>query len=368
MRRRLVLTVCIGFLLTILTGCWDVQYLTNKKMINGISIDTTEDNQIMGTVRAVILENKGGGQFDVKDNVVQAVGDSVYNVGMKIDSMLPGTAEASKTHIVIIGEDLAKKGILSPLEIFYRDPKGYLKSNILISKGKAADILTFKKIENTPIAFGIKQILDGSRLLSVVPEQSLYSLWSRITDPGEDAVVPMIHKVGDKALVVNNIALFDGDRYTGVSLSTEYSKILLLLKGKLVRHAFLDIPTKEGVMTFEVRKLKRSVHVSVDEKTSEIECSIKVDLYGAIASYPDGLSNEVNRDQMNMEIAEQVNKQAASVVDLLRKANCDALGIGRNLRAHHPELWKNITWKSKYKEVKIHPEFQIHVTSTGIIS
>ncbi|MGO4106457.1 Ger(x)C family spore germination protein [Paenibacillus sp. YAF4_2] len=368
MRRRLILTVCIGFLLTILTGCWDVQYLTNKKMINGISIDTTKDKQIMGTVRAVILENKGGGQFDVKDNVVQAVGDSVYNVGLKIDSMLPGTAEASKTHIVIIGEDLAKLGILSPLEIFYRDPKGYLKSNILISKGTAADILTFKKIENTPIAFGIKQILDGSRLLTVVPELSLYSLWSRITDPGEDVVLPMIHKVGDKALMVNNIALFDGDRYSGVSLSTEYSKLLLLLKGKLARHAFLVIPTKEGVITFEVRKLKRSVIVSVDKKTSEIDCSIKVHLYGAIVSNPDGLSSEVDREQMNKDIAERVNKEAASVVDLLLQANCDALGIGRNLRAHHPKLWKNITWKSEYKDVKIRPEFQIHVTNTGIIS
>lgn len=143
MRIKLFLTVCLGILSMVLTGCWDIQYLTNKKMVNGISLDAAKDNQISGSVRAIILESKGGGQFDVKDEVMQATGDSVFKIGSTIDSMLPGTIEASKTHVMIIGEDLARRGIMPLLETFYRNPKGYLKSNILISTGLASEILSF---------------------------------------------------------------------------------------------------------------------------------------------------------------------------------------------------------------------------------
>ncbi|MDQ0897901.1 Ger(x)C family spore germination protein [Paenibacillus sp. V4I7] len=380
MRVKLFLTVCLGILLMILTGCWDIQYLTTKKMVNGISLDAAKDNQISGTVRAIILESKGGGQFDVKDEVMQATGDSVFKIGSTIDSMLPGTIEASKTHVMIIGEDLARRGIMLPLETFYRNPKGYLKTNILISTGLASEILSFKKIEKSPVAFGIKQMINGAERTTIVPEQTLYSLWSQISDPGEDTVLPMIRRIKDKALIVDSIGLFDGDKYTGVTLSREDSTILLLLKDKLNKHAFMDIPIHQSsgqskpkkletnVISFEVRKLKRSFEVSVDKNTQEIECSIKVDLFGAISSSPSSMGQKIDREQLNQELSASLNTQAAGVGNKLLEANCDALGIGRKLRVNHSELWKNIDWKNKYKEVKLKPSIQVHITSTGVIN
>jgi hypothetical protein len=47
---------------------------------------------------------------------------------------------------------LARQGILSPLEGFYRNPKGNLTSSVLISEGLASDVLSFENLEHSPVA------------------------------------------------------------------------------------------------------------------------------------------------------------------------------------------------------------------------
>ncbi|SDX12945.1 Ger(x)C family spore germination protein [Paenibacillus sp. CF384] len=367
MRRKWFITVWILLCIMVLAGCWDSQYLLTKKMVNGISLDKDKDNQILVTVRTVQLDSKGGGQFDVKDQEMRASGASTASTGMKIDSMLPGTVEASKTHVVIIGEELAKQGIKVPLEYFYRNPKGYLNSNILMSKGQAAEVLSFKKIDNSPIAFGIKQLINGAERTTVIPNQTMYSIWSQMFDLGEDMVLPLIQKLGNKALVIDSVGLFDEDKFTGQTLKNEDSTLLLLMIGKLNKFANMDIPVERSMLTFQARKMKRSIHLSVKPSTSEIECFVKVDLYGVLGSFPNQLGQEVDREQVKQEINANLSKRALGVTRKLQQANCDALGIGRRLKAHHVKLWKTIDWNKTYKEVKIKTEVKVHIANTGII-
>ncbi|SFS55132.1 Ger(x)C family spore germination protein [Paenibacillus sp. BC26] len=367
MRRKWLLAVWILLCITVLSGCWDSQYLSSKKMVNGISMDMDKDNHMVVTVRTIQLDSKGGGQFEVKDQEMQATGASTANTGVKIDSMLPGTIEATKTHVVILGEELAKQGIKAPLEYLYRNPKGYLNSNILISRGQGSEVLSFKKLDNSPIAFGIKQLINGAERTTVIPNQTLYSIWSQMFDPGEDMVLPIIHKIENKALVIDSVGLFDGDKYSGQTLMNEDSTLLLLMLGKLDKFAFLDIPLEQSLLTYQTRKMKRDTHLSVNPTSSEIEFVVKVDLYGVISSYPSNLGQEVDREQVTQEITEHLNKHAKGVISKLQQANCDALGIGRRLKAHHSKLWKTMDWKKTYKEVKIRPEFEVHIKGTGII-
>ncbi|MBD2869996.1 Ger(x)C family spore germination protein [Paenibacillus arenilitoris] len=380
MRKKMTFAICIGLLAAALTGCWDIHYLTKKKIINGISLDASEDGQVAAAVRTLILDSKGSGQFEVKDQLIQATGDSVLHIGSIMDSMLPGTIEATKTHVFIIGEELAKRGVMSTLEFFYRDPKGYLTSNILISKGLASEVLAIKSAENSPAAYSIKQMVEGAVAKTIIPEQTLFTLWSQMTAPGVDTVLPVIHKTKNKALVVDNIGLFDGSRYSGVTLSRDESMMLLLLMNKLNKRVLLDIPMNQSsnerdtdeaaakMITFQVRKEKRTMDVSVDKNTQQIECAVKVDLYGDISSYPTDEGGKVDRGRLKKELAEALNIRASNTANKLLNANCDALGIGRKLRVSHPELWKSIDWKNEYKDVKLKTSVQVHIRSTGVIS
>lgn len=366
MIKKLMPAVCAGLLL-LLPGCWDANYLINKKLVNGIGMDLQDDGQILGTVKAIILESKGGGQFDVKDKLTQSTGRNIPQIGHKIDSMLPGTIEANKAFVIIIGDELAKRGIMPMLEFFYRLPKAYLKTKVLISKGKAFEILSVPELENNPIAFDIKQMVLSSERTSIVPDQTLYSLWNQISDPGEDALLPMIRKISSDSLVIDSIGLFNGDTFAEVTLGRNDSNLLMLLNDKLSKVSWLDIPLEREVISFEVRRMKRNFQVTVDKDTQAISSRIRVDLYCNIDSFSGNRNWAGDYSQLGKELEKSMNKQAARIVGILLQANCDAFGIGRKLSVSHSELWKSMDWKSKYPQTIITPEVHVHITSTGAL-
>jgi Ger(x)C family germination protein len=357
-------------LLLLLPGCWDTDKLVNKKIINGIALDAADNGRILGTASTVKLINKGGGQFDEKDEIVQAVGESVTEIGMLINNMMPGKIEASKTNIVIIGEELAKKGIMAPLEVFYRNAKGNLNSSFLIAKGKAADMLEVGKTPTgSPIAFDIMQMIQGAQFASVAPEQTLYTLWTELLDENADIVIPIIIKRPSNRIVIESVALMDGDKYTGSSMSQNESKLLLLMMGKLNKTTLLDIPLPQMTdsMIFEVVKATNRMDVRIDEATGRIECVVKVKLRGDISSYP--LTGDVAAkiDHLNNEVAETLQKHASLVIRKLQAARCDALGIGRRIKMTHPAIWKGLDWNAAYPEVRVTTEFKIDFASTGLL-
>jgi Ger(x)C family germination protein len=215
----------------LLSGCWDQQLLVNKTLINGISFDLTEEDNIEGTVRALNIQSKGGGQFEIADELIGSTRPTTVGLGIDIDSKLAGQIDASKAHIVIIGEELAQKGINPIMEFFYRNKGSYMSSKIVISKGKAKDILSTEK-EKSPIAFVILQILKGAELDTTVPKHNAFAVWQQIFDPGKDMVLPFLEKEEDK-IEVAGVALFNGDKYTGKTLKKEKSTLLLLLLDQL---------------------------------------------------------------------------------------------------------------------------------------
>ncbi|MBT2700776.1 hypothetical protein J7E79_25945 [Bacillus sp. ISL-40] len=48
----------------------------------------------------------------------------------------------------------------------------------------------------------------------------------------------------------------------------------------------------------------------------------------------------------------------------LQKANCDVLGIGRQIKAYHPNIWKSINWRKDFPEMSIEPNFDVQILNS----
>ncbi|MFD0671348.1 Ger(x)C family spore germination protein [Cohnella sp. GCM10027633] len=373
---RIAISACAAvFIALAVTGCWDNNNLVGQKIINGISLDALEGGNIRGVVRALRLKSKGSGQFEVKDELVQADGRSVIEVGTKLDSMLAGNIVGSKTHILVIGEQLAKQGIYPYLEPFYRSPRLYLGAKLLISEGKASDILSFDKLERSPISFDILQMLQGAARTTIIQEQTLYTAWNKLFDVGRDTVVPLIKKKGTEDLVTSGMGLFRGDKYTGFNVQREDSTMLLLLMDKLGTQAIMNVKVESGaisgdlvsgVVSYNIRKIKRRMRVSVDEASKEIVCVVKLEVYGELTSSPFP-PDERHQDRISEAISADLNDRARSVMRLLLQARCDALGVGNLVSASHRRFWKELDWNEAYGQVDMQPEVVVHVIGTGVL-
>jgi Ger(x)C family germination protein len=353
---------------TIFSGCWDQQLLVNKTLINGISFDLTEEDNIEGTVRALNIQSKGGGQFEIADELLGAVRPTLSGLGIDVDNRLAGQIDASKAHIILVGEELAKTGINPIMEFFYRNKGSYMSSKIVITKGKAKDILATEK-EKSPIAFVILQTLKGAELDTTIPKQNAFTVWQEIFDPGKDMILPFLQKVGENKIEVAGVALFNGEKFTGKTLKNEKSTLLLLLLNQLKMTSrmaiVLDPETKEGSISFSTKHMNRDFEVKVDKSTNLITAKVHIKMDIEVVSYPQDFKKGLNIEKLNKDLSAYLTKQAKEITNTLIQANCDAFGIGRKISSYHPDLWKTMNWEKEYKNVQIEPKVTVNIVETG---
>ena len=365
MRKKSLMILVIVPLL--LTGCWDQRLLVNRTLVNGLSFDLTKEGKIAASVRALNIKSMGGGQFELNDELVEAQRPTVVGLGLDLDSRISGEIDASKAHVLIIGEELAKKGIHPFIEFFYRSRDSYLSSKIVISKGKAHDILTVEK-EKSPIAFVILQLLEGAEADTVIPKKTTFTVWNNILDPGKDMVLPYLERAASDKVEAAGVALFNGDRYTGKTLTKEKCGLLLSMMNQLGRTnrmaLILGSKSNRQSISFSVRNLRRNLEVQVD-KDNKIISKINLNLNIEVVSYPQDFKEQVNIKKLNKELSKELSKQAKEITNTLVKANCDALGIGRRISSYHPELWKKINWEDEYKNVQFEPTVKVNIIKTG---
>jgi Ger(x)C family germination protein len=336
-------------------------------MVNGISFDVTKEGKIDATVRALNIQSKGGGLFEINDEQVEAERPTIVGLGLDLDSKISGELDASKAHVIILSEELAKKGIHPFVEFFYRNMDSYMSSKIVISKGKAKKILGVEK-EKSPIAFVILKLLNGAEADTVIPKETTFTVWRKIIDPGKDMILPYIERVENDKIQVAGVALFNDDQYTGTTLSREKSGLLLSLMNQLNKtnrmSLILDTESNAQSISFAIRDLRRNLEVQVD-KADKITCKIDVKMNLEVGSYPQDFKNPLNIKELNQELSDELTRQAKEITDTLVKANCDAFGIGRRISSFHHELWKKINWEQEYKNVEFEPKVNVNIIKTG---
>ncbi|WP_394219439.1 Ger(x)C family spore germination protein [Halobacillus trueperi] len=353
-------------LLTILflTGCWDQENLSDRRLINGISFDVSEEdpNLIQGGVRALNIKSQGGGRIEVKDELLTAEEPTTGEVGHEIKNNLPGRLDVTKTFIIFIGDELAKEGIHPLLETFYRGNLGYLPSKTAVVKGKALDILSINE-EDSPVAFRVLNGIRAAETNTLIPEMNLFTIWNKMGDERIDPVLPLLEKKNDKPEVAG-LALFDQDKYTGKDLDTKQSTLLLIMRDDLGFIADIFIPyDKKPQKTFRlsILGLKRELNTTVskgDSITSNLDLKIKAELNGNPLRDSDLKSMETQAQKVITERMEEV-------VSILQEAPSDPLGIGMEVASKYPKEWKGLDWEKEYKDVEIKLDVEVEIEKTG---
>ncbi|EPD52081.1 Ger(X)C family germination protein [Paenisporosarcina sp. HGH0030] len=369
MRNRLLLILII--INIFLAGCWDQHQLVNKTLVNGISFDLTEEGKIHATVRALNIKSKGGGQFEIEDELVSAERPTLAGLGIDINSMTAGQVDFSQAHIILIGDELAQNGILQLLDPFYRGKDSNIVAKIAITKGKAEDIISSEK-EKSPIAFFILQTIEEAEESTLLPEETIFTVWTNILTTGKDFILPYLEKGESDKIAIAGVALFNGDKFSGKTLSKEQSSLLLLLLDQLKKTNNMELmliqaSEEDRSIAFSTRKMKRNMEIKVDKTSGDITCNIDISIQIEVNTYPQNLTKDLNIKKLNKEISVELTNQAKEVIAILLQANCDAFGIGMRLANTHPDIWKKMNWDEDYKNVQIEPKVNVSIIKTGAV-
>ncbi|MBX0359349.1 Ger(x)C family spore germination protein [Halobacillus sp. Nhm2S1] len=350
--------------LLLLAGCWDQENLSDRRLINGISFDKSEEdpNLIRGGIRALNIKSQGGGRIEVRDEFLTTIGPTTGELGHEIKNYVSGRMDVTKTFIVFLGDELSKEGIDPLLEPFYRGNLGYLPSKVVVVKGEALEVLSINNDES-PIAFRVLNSVRSAELNTLLPKETLFTLWNKMGDERIDPVLPLVEKENDLSKITG-LALFNQDKYTGKDLDTRQATLLLLMRDDLGFKADVFIPYKknpEQTYQLSIMGLKRKLVTKVSKDgaiTSSLELKLKTELN-------ENPLRESDLKDMEAQAEEELTKRMKEVITVLQEAQSDPLGIGMEIAAKYPEEWKRLDWEKEYKEVEIQVGVEVVIEKTG---
>ncbi|MBP1963086.1 Ger(x)C family spore germination protein [Paenibacillus aceris] len=370
--KKYFFSIAVVIILLLMTGCWDQDLLKNARLIYGAGFDLAPNGKLLSTF--VIRDMAGSEQQSPKNDIIYTDSNTILEGRDKIDDKISRFLRGYRNRIILIGEEQAKQDIYPILDNIYRDPKSALNARIGVVQGKASDLLSLKKVGNVLIAEEIDELIKSKELTTNVPKVTIETIYPVIMDPGEDFVLPYLMKNG-KRVDVSQIAMFHKRQFTGI-LSTDESIMYLLLnddKGKVARFTRkISKGHQNGYdfLTFNVNKSKRNMKI-LTQSGEQITVMLDLKWKVSIVEYPKShLDDKDVVAQLNQFLSKEMNLLINETIKKMQDARCDGLGIGRKLRAYHPDIWKQQKedWGSNYQKVHFVPKIQVEITKKGIIN
>lgn len=205
-RNRIIPIVMLIFLL-LLSGCWDSNELNSLSFVAATAIDRDEDRKqwvisFQVVIPQAIATQTGGGAGGSQSPV------TIFSTrGRTIrEAMQNASLETSRTlffghnSVLIMNEGVARtEGVKQMLDFFLRPIESRETMSVLLTKGKASDLLEvfipLEKINGNAIQRVIEQSHDK---LSQVQNIKLIDFATMVADPNSDAKVPEVRISGNK--------------------------------------------------------------------------------------------------------------------------------------------------------------------------
>ncbi|MHC0037581.1 Ger(x)C family spore germination protein [Pseudoneobacillus sp. C159] len=358
-----------------LTGCWDQMMLKETRLAVGIGYDQHGDDELLQTVDIEVprSDSSGTGRPAFTSIILKSTGATPRQTRTEVEQEVAGNYAPNKVLVFLLGEDLAKKDIYPLFDKLYRYPRSSLGAKVALVKGRAEDIFALKKVEEKLISPALLQTIESAEVDTYIPQTSIQSICPILLDDGHDFGLPIIKKSDNHQLMAAGMALFHGQKYTGVDLNEEETSTLLLLnrdEKQLTRLNFKVNPEEKRkiyqYISVNVFLKKHDLKIKIN-KANQVTADLKLNLHLHVIEYPLDNLNSKEVQKMEKKIKQEFAEKAKHVISELQRANCDYFGIGKWIKAYYPKAWAAMDWTQVYPTIEINPQIQIEIVETGII-
>lgn len=380
MKKKLILLLVIPFLMS---GCWNYSELNTLAIVTGFSIDYEDDKYKVSMLIANSKKNQSSSkEGEAQTTVYSGSGKTISDAIKQIDRKSPKNVYIGHLGVVVISEEIAKKGVLEFADIMLRSAESRKKFYFIQAKdAKAEEVLSLViPLESFP-AQGISTLSKNTNITQSITTTMPFSYF--ITDvlkPGVSPTLPSIEIIGqpekgqssdtlentkiETYLKISDMALFSGDKFVDYT-ENEESQVINLLNNEsdsLITTIKVD-DSQIGLNITEMKskiKLKSPTHVEVTLKGKAVirEINEKYDLED---------TKVINK--IEKELNKTGKSKLSDTIDALQtKYKTDSLGFGNLIYQKYPEIWKQVEdeWEDKYFQkidVKVNTDFKI--ISTG---
>ena len=372
MRHSFLLTLLMCMSLIFMPGCWDQNLLKNISLVLTSAVDQGEDGNAKFSITYRKVQQSQSMEQGNSDNYLTTLltteAPTLRKARTNLSRIVDQKIDMSKMRVMLIGDEFAQNQILPYLDMFYRDPKSPLLTNLaVVQGGSCVELINELLKEKLIVSDYLNNLITTASRSSQVAPKNIQSIRSKMLQTGEDFTLPLLHYDQEKKLTsVKGVALFDNEKKKGELYGQDAVLLTVMDFTKKVRS---DMKSKENnYMTIQVTDSNRDINI-VNPDHQNLTFSLEYEFTTSVLEYPkDNLNTDKNIEILNKRLSEILTKEAEKVVAVLQEANSDVLSLGRKYRVKHYDEYMKMNWVTEYPNVKIIPKIKVNITQTGIIS
>ncbi|MEC0092433.1 Ger(x)C family spore germination protein [Paenibacillus macquariensis] len=377
MKKRIVtLTAMVLVCPIFLSGCWDRKEINDIAFVLGTAIDK-EGSKYRTSVQIAVPRDLGGSSGKSGGGkgwyIESKLGKTIRLSSQEIQSNNSRTVNFSNRRSLIIGEELAREGISTIMDVFTRTPQNRLLPMVAVTEGFAYKILdTDASIEQFPTEMVRELILNFTK-----EPISIKTVLTALLSEGIDPVLPILKvdesvppKVGEplKNVRIAGLAIFKGDRMVG-TLKGDMVKIMTLSMNQN-KNLEMSIPAPEGegdlVFLFKKNHARFVPVIHGDNVTMKVLMHME----GAIVENASNFSpsNEVGMGKLEKSLEDKMHKDITKMLDIVQhQYQADSVGFGEIIHQQKPKDWDRLSsrWKDIYPHVKVEIETDVQLKTVG---
>ncbi|MEH6987397.1 Ger(x)C family spore germination protein [Cytobacillus firmus] len=372
----------------LLSGCWDQRELGEITVVTGMAVDKGENDKYILTVEginATELNNRTASGF-APSIVYSAEGDSLAELTYRVNEGMSRHLIYSHMRTLIIGEELAKEGIIDFIDFLERNREIRDDFNILIAReAKGSDILKvtyqFQKSTSLKLHTQLDTMMKdwggdpGVRMNDVItawtaPGRQPVMAAVRIKgDPDAGSSVENMMKVTPDALVVlDSLAIFKGDKLEGF-LTLEDSRNYLWIQNKIVKTSITVECSENQYMGLRVYDTRTKIKGKLENGKARINLKIRAEAY-IDGTHCNDQFDKAKTYEENGEIAQkQINDMVKKTIEKVQQEyGTDIFGFGEVVLRQDYQDFKKVlkNWDEKFADADIDVDTTLIIRRTGI--
>ncbi|MEN1969515.1 Ger(x)C family spore germination protein [Lentibacillus sp. N15] len=369
----------------VLTGCWDQVEIEQRGFIVGSGIDLAgskenETQELTLTHQFVVpagigTPSEGGGDTQAFDNLT-ASGDSMFDISRKMADQTSRIPFYEHEKVVVISNNVAERPYLfgKVMDIFLRNPEMRRSIKVVVTDGKASDVLNTKpESEKIPIIY-LDSIMENSFTnASEIEPVKIGTVHENLMNKLSYVLPQIIPK--EKSMESKGAAVFKGYNNQMIgSLNGLDAKGLNLITGK-AQEGVIKIAIHKKNITYELEKANSKIKLNTDD-IRHMDVQVNIDTSGVISEtfgtqnlFQGGTVREIEK-----QVSEEIKKIAEQTIHKAQEElETDIFGIGKMLKERHYDQWQQMKddWdhgENYFTDVTFHVNVTSRIRTTGNVN
>ena len=377
LHRKVLSTVaCVLILPFILSGCMPYKELKEESIVEGVGIDFGANGYDLTFQIYNPEQNSGSGSKKSGSSTVTilqsngtTINDAVRNATLQIGRKL----YFSNVRAYVVGEEVCSEKFTKILDFLERNHEIKPNEQIFVAKGKAADIMTYKKDDEIVPAVNLELMAQNyaqtSKMVNVVILDIFKNVATGITDPMISAISLKKNDSGKEIIEMDGAAVFHNNSIAGYLDKTQ-TRGCLWIAGKATGGIVtLNLP-QGGLASIEILGSSSKITLSAngEKPVAKVEITVNSSLteiqskssYTIDSNFITGLEKLQN---------EAVTAEARNAVNqALKTYSSDVFGFGLKIFEDKPELWRKIgkDWEANDKNIRVDITTKSSINQTGL--